>query len=148
MTTSKAEEQGGMPDSSDTKPVRASERLGWAAREAYARARLAAGLGEGFDAEAPLTVEQLPGGHSNLTYLLRFGAREFVMRRPPFGPVPAKAHDMAREYRVLEAVHTVYRLAPRPLVPCEDANVIGSTFYIMERRRGLVVRDAEPPQLN
>jgi len=94
-----------------------------------------------------LTVEQFPGGHSNLTYLLRFGAREFVMRRPPFGPVPAKAHDMAREYRVLEAVHPVYSLAPRPLVLCEDAGIVGSTFYIMERRRGLVVRDEEPPQL-
>src|SRR5436305_2260374 len=135
----------GVTDSPDTKPVRASERLDWGALAAYARPRLAAALGGEFDAEAPLTVEQFPGGHSNLTYLLRFGAREFVLRRPPFGPVPAKAHDMAREYRILEAVHPVYNLAPRPFVLCEDANVIGSTFYIMERRRGLVVRDAEPP---
>lgn len=69
------------------------------------------------------------------------------MRRPPFGPVPKRAHDMAREYRILEAVHPVYKLAPRPFVLCEDASVIGSTFYLMERRRGLVVRAEEPPEL-
>jgi aminoglycoside phosphotransferase (APT) family kinase protein len=69
------------------------------------------------------------------------------MRRPPFGPVPPKAHDMAREYRILEAVHPVYTLAPRPFVLCEDASVIGSTFYVMERRRGLVVRSEEPTEL-
>jgi len=100
-----------------------------------------------FDAGAPLTVEQFPGGHSNLTYLLRFGRQEFVLRRPPFGPVPPKAHDMAREYRVLDAVHPSFPLAPRPFLLCEDASVVGSTFYVMERRRGLVVRHEEPPEL-
>ncbi len=104
-------------------------------------------LVEEFDAGSTLTVEQFPGGHSNLTYLLRFGSQEFVMRRPPFGPIPAKAHDMAREYRILEAVHPVYHRAPRPFILCEDPNVIGSVFYIMERRRGLVVRSEEPPGL-
>jgi len=104
-------------------------------------------LGPRFDAAAPMTVEQFPGGHSNLTYLLRFNTQEFVMRRPPFGPVPPKAHDMAREYRILEAVHPVFPLAPRPYVLCEDAGVIGATFYIMERRCGLVVRYDEPPEL-
>src|SRR6266849_2216628 len=103
---------GGMPDSSDTKPVRASEELDWKTLEAYAREHLAAVLGTQFDAAAPLTIEQFPGGHSNLTYLLRFGDQEFVMRRPPFGPVPPKAHDMAREYRVLAAVNPVFALAP------------------------------------
>ncbi len=69
------------------------------------------------------------------------------MRRPPFGPVPAKAHDMARECRILAAVHPVFPLAPQPYVLCEDPSVIGSTFYIMERRHGLVVRYDEPPEL-
>lgn len=136
-----------MHDSSDTKPVRASEQLDWNALAAYARERLSAALGEGFDPSAPLTVEQFPGGHSNLTYLLRFGAQEFVLRRPPFGPVPPKAHDMARECHLLAAIHPVFPLAPRPFVLCEDAGVIGSTFYIMERRRGIVVRYEEPPEL-
>jgi aminoglycoside phosphotransferase (APT) family kinase protein len=94
-----------------------------------------------------MTVEQFPGGHSNLTYLLRCGSQEFVMRRPPFGPVPPRAHDMAREFRILEAVHPVFSLAPQPFVLCEDASVIGSIFYLMERRHGLVVRYDEPPEL-
>src|ERR1700694_2309139 len=134
-------------DSSDTNPVRPSEQLDWDALAGYARERLAAELGDRFDATAPMTVEQFPGGHSNLTYLLRFGHQEFVMRRPPFGPVPPKAHDMARECRILAAVHPVFPLAPQPYVLCEDASVIGSTFYIMERRHGLVVRHDEPPEL-
>lgn len=132
--------------SSDTKPVRASEQLDWAALAEYVREKLSAVLGEEFN-DAPPVFEQFPGGHSNLTYLLRFGSQEFVMRRPPFGPVPPKAHDMAREYRILEAVHPVYPLAPRPFALCEDASVIGSVFYVMERRRGLVVRTEEPPEL-
>ena len=137
-----------MDHAAETRAVRASERLDWEALAAYARPRLAAALGGGFDEAAPLAVEQFPGGHSNLTYLLRFGARELVLRRPPFGPVPPRAHDMAREFHILEAVHPVYPLAPRPLVLCEDARVVGSTFYLMERRRGLVVRTEEPPELD
>lgn len=136
-----------MIDSSDTKPVRASEQLDWEALGNYVRERLPALPGEEFDASAPLLVEQFPGGHSNLTYLLCFGTREFVMRRPPFGPVPPRAHDMAREYRILDAVHPVYPHAPRPFLLCEDTSVIGSVFYVMERRHGLVVRNAEPPEL-
>ena len=138
---------GEAPDSSDTKPVRASEQLDWGALANYVREKLTTILGPRFDAAAPMTVEQFPGGHSNLTYLLRCGTQEFVMRRPPFGPVPPRAHDMAREYRILEAVHPVFSLAPQPFVLCEDASVIGSVFYIMERRHGLVVRYDEPPEL-
>jgi aminoglycoside phosphotransferase (APT) family kinase protein len=136
-----------MPDSSDTKPVRPSEQLDWEALAAYARPKLQAVLGDAFEELAPLVVEQFHGGHSNLTYLLRFGDQEFVMRRPPFGPLALKAHDMAREYRILEAVNPIFPLAPRPFVLCEDQSIIGSIFYIMERRHGLVVRFEEPPQL-
>jgi aminoglycoside phosphotransferase (APT) family kinase protein len=139
--------QQNMPDSSDTKPVRASEQLDWGALANYVREKLTTIFGPRFDAAAPMTVEQFPGGHSNLTYLLRCGDQEFVMRRAPLGPVPPKAHDMAREYRILEAVHPVFSLAPQPFVLCEDASVIGATFYIMERRHGLVVRYDEPPEL-
>jgi aminoglycoside phosphotransferase (APT) family kinase protein len=124
-----------------------SEQLDWVAIAEYARPKLAAALGSRFDASSPMVVEQFPGGHSNLTYLLRFGAQEFVLRRPPFGPVPARAHNMAREYRVLESVHPVFPLAPRPFVLCEDPAISGSVFYIMERRHGVVVRYEEPPQL-
>ena len=129
--------------SPDTRPVRDSERLDWEALASYLRDA----PGTEFDADAPLEIEQFPGGHSNLTYLLRFGAREFVMRRPPFGPVAPKAHDMAREFHILEALHPVFPLAPKPFLLCEDASVVGSVFYVMERRRGLVVRTEEPPEL-
>src|SRR6187431_2271530 len=123
----------------DTKPVRSSEQLDWDALDRYARPKLGV--------KDPMVVEQFPGGHSNLTYLLRFGNQEFAMRRPPFGPVPPKAHDMARECRILAAVHPVFPLAPEPYVLCEDASIIGSIFYIMERRRGVVIRYEEPPEL-
>jgi aminoglycoside phosphotransferase (APT) family kinase protein len=130
-----------MVEASDTTPVRPSEELDWGALQNY----LSSHFSETKDSS--LTVEQFPGGHSNLTYLLRFGNREYVLRRPPFGPVPPKAHDMAREYRILAAVHPVYQLAPKPLLLCEDKEVIGSTFYIMERRRGVVIRTTEPSTL-
>lgn len=136
-----------MIDSTDTKSVRASENLNWRNLEDYLRENLREKSADEFDVSAQMEVEQFPGGHSNLTYLLRFGNQEFVLRRPPFGPVPPKAHDMAREFRILEKVHPVYRRAPRPFVLCEDTNVLGSIFYVMERRRGIVVRTDEPPQL-
>jgi len=123
----------------DTKPVRTSEQLDWSRLTAYLRDRL--------DVRAEMEVEQFPGGHSNLTYLLRFGDREFVLRRPPFGPVPPRAHDMAREFRVLAAVHPVFPLAPRPYLLCDDPEVAGFVFYVMERRRGMVIRFDEPPEL-
>src|SRR3982751_2585566 len=115
---------------SDTKPVRASEELDWRVLADYVREKLCDIPGNNFDAKSEMTVEQFAGGHSNLTYLLRFGTQEFAMRRPPFGPVPPKAHDIAREYHILEAVHPVYPLAPRPFLLCEDASVTGSTFYV------------------
>src|SRR5439155_22187382 len=127
------------PDSANPPPVPSSGHIAWGALANYPSEKLTAVSGPRSDAAAPMTVEQFPGGHSNLTYLLRFGDQEFVMRRPPFGPVPPKAHDMAREYRILEAVHPVFPLAPQPLVLCEDPTVIGSSFYILERRHGLVV---------
>jgi aminoglycoside phosphotransferase (APT) family kinase protein len=95
-------------------------------------------------ADGGLTVEQFPGGHSNLTYLLHTGGREYVLRRPPLGPVAPKAHDMAREYRVLDRVHPVFPAAPKVYLLCEDASVIGAPFFLMERRHGVVLRGRGP----
>ena len=92
-------------------------------------------------------MEQFPNGHSNLVYLVRTDRREYVLRRPPLGPVAPKAHDMAREYRVLDAVHPHFPEAPRVFLLCEDPSVIGSTFFLMERRRGMVIRDSIPREL-
>jgi len=120
-------------------PIRAGEEIDARALGAYLRGKV-----EG--AEGGVTVEQFPGGHSNLTYLVRAADREYVLRRPPVGPVAPKAHDMAREFRVLEAVHPVFPPAPRVYVLCEDPAVIGVTFFLMERRHGVVLRRDVPPE--
>jgi aminoglycoside phosphotransferase (APT) family kinase protein len=131
----------------DAREVRAGEQLDWTRLGVWLRERLPACGLPGLDASREPTVAQFPGGHSNLTYLVRFGDAEIVVRRPPFGPVAPTAHDMAREFRWLSAMHQVFPLAPRPYLLCEDVDVIGSVFYAMERRRGMVVRAEEPPAL-
>jgi len=127
----------------DTNPVRAGEALDWPRLEAWLRDRLPEVL-PAADLAEDMQVAQFPGGHSNLTYHVRFGGTELVIRRPPFGPVAPTAHDMAREYRWLAAVHPVFPLAPRVYALCEDPAIVGSVFYVMERRHGIVVRDQEP----
>ena len=126
------------PVSLDAAPVRVGEEVDRASLIQYLQGKL-----EG--ADESLDIEQFPGGHSNLTYLLRTRNCEYVLRRPPLGPVAPRAHDMAREYQVLRAVHPVFPLAPRALVLCEDPAVIGAVFFIMERRRGIVLRRELPP---
>ena len=130
---------------------RPDERLDTARLEPWLRERLPG-------AEGKLSVAQFHGGKANLTYLLRFGegaaAREFVLRRPPLGPIPPGAHDMRREHRVLSVLHTHYPPAPRSLLLCEDESVIGAVFLVEERRCGFVIRDDIPaefagrPELN
>ncbi|MFP6674105.1 MAG: phosphotransferase family protein [Pirellulaceae bacterium] len=119
-------------------PIRTGEQLDRKRLEAFLRGRLPGG-------EGPFTIEQFPCGHSNLTYLLRFGDQSFVLRRPPFGNPVKSAHDMGREFRVLSKLCEVYPPAPRPYVHCQDHDVIGDEFYVMERRSGVVLRDGEPP---
>ncbi len=128
----------------DTRAIRPGEELDAPRLTAWLRDRLPAVDIPGLDLSHEPIVTQFPGGHSNLTYLLAFGGVELVVRRPPFGPVPPTAHDMAREFRWLSAMHRVFPLAPRPYLLCEDPAVIGAVFYVMERRRGLVVRTEEP----
>lgn len=94
-----------------------------------------------------LVVKQFPSGHSNLTYWLKSGAREFVLRRPPFGANIKSAHDMGREYHILSHLAKVYDKAPRPLLYCEDPSVIGAPFYLMERVQGMVLRAQAPDGL-
>lgn len=102
----------------------------------------------GFDAfPDDLTALQFPGGHANLTYLIQLGGREFVLRRPPFGPVGPGAHDMAREFKVLSRLWRTFDRAPRAFVFCDDEAVIGAPFFVMERRRGVVVRHAIPDEM-
>src|SRR5215211_9102733 len=97
------------------------------------------------DLKAPLTIEQFPAGFSNLTYLLRAGDCELVLRRPPIGAKIKTAHDMAREYRILSHLHPVYTKVPRPLLFSEDEQIVGAPFYVMERVKGIILR-AQPPR--
>ncbi|GIW41596.1 MAG: phosphotransferase family protein [Candidatus Binatia bacterium] len=115
--------------------------------EDFDRTRLAEYLrGKLPGSEGPLEVLQFAGGHANLTYLLRYGETEYVLRRPPLGPVPPGAHDMGREYRVLSVLYRAYPYAPRAYLYCDDPSVIGAPFFVMERRHGIVVRRTIPPE--
>ena len=121
------------PPTNDVINVRPDEKLDEAALAAYLRGKL-----EGSDNR--LTIRQFGGGAANLTYLLDYGTHEYVLRRPPLGPVAASAHDMAREYRVLSVLWRAFPHAPRAFLFCEDESVIGAPFFVMERRHGIVVR--------
>lgn len=121
----------------DTIEVRPDERFDETVLADYLRGKL-----DGSD--APLRVRQFGGGAANLTYLLDYGSHQYVLRRPPLGPVAPSAHDMAREYRVLSVLYQAFPLAPRAYVFCDDLSVIGAPFFVMERRQGVVVRRAIP----
>ena len=120
--------------------VRSGEALPVAQLEAYLRGQL--------DVSGPFAVEQFPGGFSNLTYLVRFGEQEFVLRRPPFGANIRGGHDMSREYRILRGLQTSYGKVPRPLLFCDDPAVLDVPFYVMERVKGVILRNRMPPQLD
>jgi len=121
----------------DTIDVRDEERLDAGVLEPYLRARLP-------HADGPFALRQFGGGHANLTYLVRFGETEYVLRRPPLGPVPPGSHDMRREHRVLSTLYAGYPLAPRSYLLCTDHDVIGADFFVMERRHGIAFRQDVP----
>jgi aminoglycoside phosphotransferase (APT) family kinase protein len=123
--------------SADTTPVRDDERFDECRLADYLRGRLVG-------AEGPLVVRQFGGGAANLTYDLDFAGREYVLRRPPLGPLAPSSHDMAREHRVLSVLHRSFPPAPRAFLFCEDPAVIGAPFLVMERRVGIVVRRSMP----
>jgi aminoglycoside phosphotransferase (APT) family kinase protein len=95
-------------------------------------------------ADGDLSVRQFGGGKANLTYLLDYGSHQYVLRRPPLGDVAESAHDMKREFTVLDRLHDAFPLAPEAFVYCDDEGVIGSEFFVMERRTGVVVRESMP----
>lgn len=122
----------------DATAVRAGEELNIERLAAYFSR---AGIGD------EVALEQFPAGSSNLTYLVKVGGAEYVLRRPPFGNTVKTAHDMRREFDVLSSLAPVYKPAPKPVLFCGDDSVIGSEFYLMERRRGLIIRGRAPKDL-
>jgi aminoglycoside phosphotransferase (APT) family kinase protein len=121
--------------------VRAGEELSLAMLEPFLLSHFPGNTG-------PLAVEQFPSGHSNLTYLVRLGDREVVLRRPPFGSKVKTAHDMGREYRVLSKLHSAYPEAPKVLLFCDDESILGAPFYLTERIRGIIIRKDPPAGLD
>ncbi|MER6525042.1 phosphotransferase family protein [Streptomyces sp. NPDC001508] len=93
--------------------------------------------------DGPLTGRLIEGGRSNLSYAVTDGRSTWVVRRPPLGHVLATAHDMAREHRVIGALHPTRVPVPRPVLLCEDPEVLGAPFYVMEFVEGTPYRTAE-----
>lgn len=123
----------------DTIPVRPDEQFDEIKLAAYLDGKLPGAT------HSP-SVRQFGGGAANLTYLLDFGTHQYVLRRPPLGPVAKSAHDMGREYKVLSVLHQVFPYAPRAYLYCEDPSIIGMDFFVMERKQGVVVRRSMPQE--
>ncbi len=120
--------------------VRAGEALDIGAVHAFLRERI-----DGLDGEPEL--RQFAGGASNLTYLLRYPDRELILRRPPFGTRAKSAHDMLREAHIMQRLKPVFSKLPAVLAICDDPDVLGCEFYVMERLRGIILRRELPSGL-
>ncbi len=117
--------------------IRSGEELDFERLDGYFRDALS-----GLDGR--MEVRQFPSGYSNLTYLISYGPEEFILRRPPIGKKAKTAHDMKREFTILEALHPFFRYVPQPLSYCDDPEVMDSPFYIMERIKGIILRKDFP----
>jgi aminoglycoside phosphotransferase (APT) family kinase protein len=119
--------------SKDTIPVRKGEELNLPVLEKF--------LHENIEKlpSGPLEILQFSSGHSNLTYQIKKGSWEAVLRRPPLGPVAPKAHDMEREYKILSELHPLFSVAPKPILFSNNESIVGSPFFLMERKNGLVI---------
>ena len=94
-----------------------------------------------------LQISQFPGGHSNLTYFLKTDSEQWVLRRPPFGSKVKSAHDMSREFKILDALKGTYPFGPEPIHFCDDHEILGCDFYLMNYIKGLVIRREYPEHL-
>ena len=130
-----------MSQKPDTIPVRPEESLDQEKLSIYLKGKL-----EGTN--TPLNIRQFPGGKANLTYHLSYKNYEYVLRRPPLGPVASGAHDMSREYSVLSTLHKSFVLAPKAYLYEQDPSIIGAPFFIMERKHGLVIRTEMPDEFS
>lgn len=125
----------------DTIPVRSGEELNIEALDRFLQRKMN-DLPDG-----PLQIRQFSAGHSNLTYQLKKGEWEAVLRKPPLGPVAPKAHDMEREFRILSELNSVFYPAPKPLFFSADTEIVGSPFFIMERKHGFVFDTSIPEKI-
>ena len=98
--------------------------------------------------EGPLSAEKFPGGQSNPTFKLTAGERQYVLRRKPPGELLASAHAVDREYRVLDALRGTGVPVPHAVALCENNDVIGSMFYVMEHLEGRIFWDPAVPEID
>ena len=124
--------------SKDTIPVRQGEELNLSVLETFLQETIENLPG------GPLEILQFSAGHSNLTYQIKKGKWEAVLRRPPLGPVAPKAHDMEREYKILSNLHPIFPVAPKPYLFCNNERIVGSPFFLMERKNGIVIDTSFP----
>jgi aminoglycoside phosphotransferase (APT) family kinase protein len=120
--------------------IRPGEELDAALIDSYLKAQI-----PGLSGTAQ--ISQFPGGASNLTYLIQYPEQELVLRRPPFGQKARSAHDMGREYRIINQLKDAFPYCPKAYVHCTDESLIGSEFYVMERINGIILRSDLPPEL-
>ena len=125
-------------DFTGTKDVAEALRFDTAALEQYLAAKI-----EGFS--SPLTVRQFKGGQSNPTYLLETPSQKYVLRRKPPGKLLPSAHAVDREFQVISALHAQGFPVARPYLLCEDADVIGTAFYVMDHVDGRVIWEPDMP---
>lgn len=115
--------------------------------------RFGAWLAQESGDSSPAVVERLMAGHSNLTFTVKRGGTEWILRRPPRGPLLPTAHDVVREFKVISLLKAADAAGSRVRVPavdfaCEDTEVIGVPFYLMERVPGAVIREEWPDWLS
>jgi aminoglycoside phosphotransferase (APT) family kinase protein len=127
--------------SKDTIPVRKGEELNLAVLDQFLREHI-----ENLP-NSPLELLQFSAGHSNLTYQIKVGEWEAVLRRPPLGPVAPKAHDMEREYKIISELHPVFSVTPKPILFSNQEEIVGSPFFIMERKNGVVIDTTFPEEI-
>ena len=125
---------------SGVKPVEARHRFDEAALARWMQAHV-----DGY--AGPLRAFQFKGGQSNPTYRLETPDRAYVLRRKPFGPLLPSAHAVDREYRLIAALNTVNFPVPHAYALCEDPEVIGAIFYVMEAVEGAIHWDGGLPGL-
>ena len=121
--------------------IRKGEELDKQNLAVYLKSKLA-------DFDGEVQIKQFPEGFSNLTYLIETKNQEYVLRKPPLGANIKSAHDMSREFNVLSLLEPVYDKIPKPIIFCEDENIIGSPFYLMERVKGIILRNHIPQGLD
>lgn len=127
-----------MTTSLDMIPVRRGEEIDLERLRGFLRNSL-----EDFP-DGPIEILQFSAGHSNLTYQIRVGDWEAVLRRPPLGPVAPKAHDMEREFKIISEIHPLFPPAPKPILLSNDESIVGAPFFLMERKHGTVLDSTFP----